>query len=53
MMRERSVSINFAKIIWIGIAVWLAASGRVNPWLVLLLATMDIELVTRWTRRRS
>ncbi len=46
-----TVETDVAKVIWLIVAAWCAATGKVNPWLVLLLATMDFKLALRWGKR--
>jgi hypothetical protein len=48
----KTFTIDYAQIIWIIMAVVIAVSGAVNPWLVLLLATMDIHVAATYKRRR-
>jgi len=38
------IAFDVFKPIWIALAIYLALTNKVNPWLVLLLATMDTSL---------
>lgn len=44
----KTFTIDYAQIVWVIAAVVIAATGLVNPWLVLLLATMDIHVRTTY-----
>ena len=48
----RTFTIDYAQIAWVILAVVLAATGAVNPWLVLLLATMDAHIQVTYEKRQ-